>query len=269
MIDQINIELPKGKKAYFASDFHLGSPNMAASRERELQIVEWLEYISQDAGLVVFNGDIFDFWFEYKYVVPKGYIRFLGKVCELSDNGVPVLFFHGNHDMWMFDYLKDELGAQIFSDPIDIKINESLIHIGHGDGLGPGDLKYKLLKKVFRSKVAQWLFARVHPNFAFWVATEWSGSSKKHQPKKDLINWGTKEWLYQYSMERQKERKRDYYIYGHRHMPMVIDMYGEAKYINIGEWMNNTNTSACFDQGRCVLLKYKGKSNPAEPFCDC
>jgi UDP-2,3-diacylglucosamine hydrolase len=172
-------------KLYFASDFHLGAPSYASSRERELVLVNWLDTIKADAAEVFLMGDVFDFWFEYKTVVPKGYLRFLGKLAELYDLGIKLYLFKGNHDMWMFDYFKKEFGATIITNELIIERNGKKFFLHHGDGLGPGDHYYKFLKKFFRSKFCQWLFARVHPNLGVGIANRWSSHSRIVNDRKD------------------------------------------------------------------------------------
>ena len=185
MMHPLPQKLNPTKKIYFASDFHLGTPTLEASRQRENDIVRWLNHVSEDAQCIVLLGDIFDFWFEYRHVVPKGFVRLLGKLAQLSDQGIQVVIFTGNHDMWMFDYFPKELGIEVIGQPLSITINSKKFHIGHGDGLGPGDKTYKVLKKVFRSKVCQWLFARLHPNLGMGIAHAWSGESRKSNEKKE------------------------------------------------------------------------------------
>ena len=163
-------QLAPGQKVYFASDFHLGVPDAASSRAREQKIVRWLDQVKHDAAAILLLGDIFDFWFEYRHTIPKGFIRLQGKLAEITDSGIPVLFFTGNHDMWMFDYFPQELNIPILREPISTTINGHSFYIGHGDGLGPGDHTYKLIKKVFANKACQWAFARIHPNLGIGVA---------------------------------------------------------------------------------------------------
>src|ERR1700709_2119098 len=179
-------------KLYFASDFHLGTGGYTESREREDRLVRWLDMIKADAAEVFLMGDVFDFWFEYKTVVPKGYIRFLGKLAELADAGIKITLFKGNHDMWMFDYFEKELGATIISNELEIERNGKEFFLHHGDGLGPGDGLYKILKKFFRSKLCQWLFARVHPNFGVGIANYWSQKSRIANQTKTKFN--EQEW---------------------------------------------------------------------------
>lgn len=245
-------------KIYFASDFHLGTPSQEESRLRERRIVSWLDFIKKDASELYLLGDIFDFWFEYKHAVPKGYIRLLGKLAELSDAGVKLTFFKGNHDMWMFGYLEEELGATIISDELIIERNNKRFYLHHGDGLGPGDMQYKILKKVFRSNLCQWLFARLHPNLGIGIAKMWSQHSRISSGKTELFENEEKEWLVSYVKNYLKENESnmenaiDYFIFGHRHLPLSIPIE-KSLYINLGEWMN-FNTYAVFD-GEQLELK--------------
>lgn len=245
-------------KIYFASDFHLGTPSKEESRDREGRIISWLDFIKKDASELYLMGDIFDFWFEYKQVVPKGYIRFLGKLAELSDAGVKLTFFKGNHDMWMFDYFKEELGATIISDELIIERNDKRIYLHHGDGLGPGDAKYKFLKKIFRSSACQWLFARLHPNLGIGIAKMWSKHSRISSGKIEYFEDENKEWLVSYIKQYRNEnaddqqKSIDYFVFGHRHLPLTIPLENTL-YINLGEWIN-FNTYAVFD-GEQLELK--------------
>lgn len=240
-------------KIYFASDFHLGVPDHYSSREREDRIVRWLDLIRDDAAEIYLMGDVFDFWFEYKTVIPKGFIRLQGKLAELSDAGIGITFFKGNHDMWVFDYFKKELGAEIVSDELVIERNGKKFFLHHGDGLGPGDASYKLLKKIFRSSFCQWLFARLHPNFGIGIAQKWSINSRARNAKIEVLRDIEDEWLVTYSKELLKTEFYDYLIFGHRHLPLDITL-GESRYINLGEWIN-FSSYAVFD-GQDVELKY-------------
>ncbi len=241
-------------KLYFASDFHLGSGTYANYREREARLVRWLDSIKSDASEVFLMGDVFDFWFEYKTVVPKGYIRFLGKLAELADAGVKLYFFKGNHDMWMFDYFPRELDAAIISDELEIERNGKKFYLHHGDGLGPGDNFYKILKKIFRSKFCQWLFARIHPNLGVGIANYWSSHSRIANDRKEDVKPGQQEWLVNYSNDLLKTNFYDYLIFGHRHLPLDVQLVGGSRYINLGEWMLH-NTYAVFD-GETLKLEY-------------
>jgi UDP-2,3-diacylglucosamine hydrolase len=224
-------------KIYFASDFHLGTPNRVESRKREKQIVQWLSEIEKDAKAIYLVGDIFDFWFEYNKVVPKGFVRLLGKIASITDNGTPIHIFVGNHDLWMRDYLETEIGVSIHHEKIIIQDGNKKILIGHGDGLGDGDYLYKILRKIFTSKICQWIFARFHPNFAFTLAHTWSKSSRKSGDEEKFSS-KEKEILFGYCQEQQKINPVDYYVFGHRHLSLELKMDKKATYINLGEWIN-------------------------------
>jgi len=234
-----SIKSLEGKKLYFASDFHLGAPNEEDSKERERKIVRWLDKIKDDAHTIYLLGDIFDFWFEYKHAIPKGFIRLQGKLAELRDSGIPIVFFTGNHDMWMFDYFPKELGIPLYRNPQVLNVENSKLLIGHGDGLGPGDRSYKFLKKIFESKICQWLFARFHPNFGIGLANYWSKSSRISNTKKGEDDFkGDKEYLWQYCKDIEAKQHYDYYVFGHRHLPLDLEVGKNSKYYNLGEWVN-------------------------------
>jgi len=243
-----------GNKLYFASDIHLGAGGHAASREREERFVRWLDQIKADAAEVFIMGDLFDFWFEYKTVIPRGYIRLLGKLAELSDAGIKLYFFKGNHDMWMFDYFEKELKATIISDELVIERAGKKFFLHHGDGLGPGDGMYKVLKKIFRSKLCQWLFARIHPNLGIGIANYWSRNSRIANDKKEGGKPEEQEWLVVYSREVLQTTHYDYMVFGHRHLPLDIQLDDKSRYVNLGEWVYY-NSYAVFD-GEELRLEY-------------
>lgn len=243
-----------GKKIYFASDFHLGVPDHDSSLKREKRVIAWLNSIQHDAHSIYLLGDIFDFWFEYKYTIPKGFIRLQGKLAELRDAGIPIYFFTGNHDMWMFSYFEKELDIPIYRNPILLETSRYKMMIGHGDGLGPGDRFYKFLKWFFNSKICQWLFARLHPNLGFYIAQTWSRQSRISNTKKEenFIS-EEREFLWVYCTEVEKKQHHDFYIFGHRHLPLDLKITERSRYINLGEWVH-FNTYAVFD-GTNVELK--------------
>ena len=251
--------MESGKKIYFASDFHLGVPNYESSRRREKILVDWLDSIKVDAQEVYLVGDLFDFWFEYKFTVPKGYVRFLGKIAELTDSGIPVHFFTGNHDMWMFNYLPQEIGVEIHRDNITRDFNGKRFYIGHGDGLGPGDRKYKFLKNFFASKTCQWLFARIHPNLGMGIANMWSKNSRIANIKDGEEFLGDEnEWLYIYSKEILEKEHFDYFIFGHRHLVLDLPIKGtSSRYVNLGEWATGNPHFASFDGESLTLRSVK------------
>jgi UDP-2,3-diacylglucosamine hydrolase len=250
------ITLAEGKKLYFASDFHLGAPNAQASRAREQKLVRWLEHIRHDAQGIYLLGDIFDFWFEYKTVIPKGFIRLQGKLAELCDAGIPIYFFTGNHDMWMFNYFPTELNIPIYRQPLVLQTPKHRLMIGHGDGLGPGDYSYKLLKRLFASKAAQWLFARLHPNLGMAIAHYWSRKSRiSNQKREEKFSGEEHEFLLQYCRAIEKQHHHDFYIFGHRHLPLDLPVGHNSRYINLGEWVH-FSTYAEYDGHTVRLLSF-------------
>lgn len=248
--------LPEGKKIYVASDFHLGASYIGANRRRERTIVNWLKMVKHDAYAIVLLGDIFDFWFEYGKVVPKGFVRLQGKLAELSDSGIQIAMFTGNHDMWMRDYFPTELGISVYKEPVSLTINSVRIQMGHGDGLGPGDYKYKLLKKLFRNRILQWSFGWIHPDWGIGLATRWSDHSRESSMLNEKPFMGAREYLFQYCIEVEKTHHHDYYVFGHRHLPIEMEISHNSRYINVGEWIN-FYTYGVFDGSKFSLLSYK------------
>ena len=250
------ITFPKGKKIYFASDNHLGAPTIDASAPREKKFVAWLDDIKQDAAAIFLLGDLFDFWFEYKTVVPKGFTRTLGKLAEISDSGIPVYFFVGNHDLWMDDYFKTELNIPVFHQPEDFVFNNKTFFIGHGDGLGPADKGYKRMKKVFTNPFFKWLFRWVHPDIGMRIAQYLSVKNKLISGDDDAKFLGEEnEWLAQYSQKKLEEKHRDFFIFGHRHLPLEIELNPSSKYINLGDWIGYY-TYGVFDGDKMELKNY-------------
>jgi len=251
------MQLPKGKKIYFASDNHLGAPTQAKSVPRERLFVQWLDEIKEDAGVLFLLGDLFDFWFEYKTVVPKGFVRVLGKLAELADAGIPIHFFVGNHDMWMLDYLEKEIGIVVHYQPKEFSYNKKTFFIGHGDGLGPNDKGYKRMKKVFTSRFFQWCFRWLHPDIGMRLGHYLSVKNKLISGEEDAVFLGEEnEWLVLYANRKQKEKKRDYYIFGHRHIPLDISIEPNARYINLGDWISHY-TYGVFDGEQLKLNTWK------------
>jgi UDP-2,3-diacylglucosamine hydrolase len=249
------------KNIYFASDFHLGAPNYEKSLEREKAIVSWLEHIEPTAKEIFLVGDIFDFWFEYKHAVPKGFVRLQGKIAQLTDSGIPVHVFTGNHDMWIFDYLPKELGINIYREPIIREFYGKKFLIGHGDGLGPGDRGYKFIKKVFENKFCQWCFARLHPNFGYWLANYFSKTSRASTGHEDEVFEGKeKEWLYIYCEKVLLKEQFDYFVFGHRHLPLEIELSNNSIYYNLGDWIKYY-TYLEFDGENIKLKKWNGNNS--------
>ncbi len=245
-----------GKRIYFASDFHLGAPDFESSLAREKEIVKWLNACRKDAEEIFLVGDVFDFWFEYRRVVPRGFTRLLGTISEITDSGIPVHWFTGNHDMWIFDYLPQECGIQLHREPVVREWNGKRLMIGHGDGLGPGDHGYKFIKRVFASPLCQWLFARLHPNFGIWLANKSSGYSRSSTGDKDRIFLGEdNEWLVVYAREVLQREHFDYFIFGHRHLPLEIKLNDRSVYMNLGDWLKDY-TYGVFDGEKLSLERW-------------
>lgn len=243
------------KKLYLLSDFHLGAPNAAASLEREKAVVAFLESVRHDAGRIIIAGDIFDFWFEYKKAIPRGFTRLLGKLAELTDSGIPIEVFVGNHDMWMRDYFQQELNIPVHYEPKVYEWNGKRFYIGHGDGLGPGDHGFKFIKKIFRNPVCQWLFGWLHPNLGIGLANYFSRKSREKTGEADAEFLGAdKEWLIIYCKEVLLKVHYDFFIFGHRHYPIDFALNERSRYINLGDWIRNF-TYASFD-GQDVQLHH-------------
>jgi UDP-2,3-diacylglucosamine hydrolase len=247
-----------GQKIYFLSDFHLGSPDAASSLIREKKIVQFLDEVKADAGQIFIVGDLFDFWYEYKNVVPKGFVRILGKLAELTDSGIPVHFFVGNHDMWMKDYFQKELNIPVYFEPKEFEFNNKKFLIGHGDGLGPADHGYKFLKKIFRNKVCQWLFGILPPVIGIGIANYSANKSRQKGATKTERFYGEEnEWLITYCKEVLQKEHVDYFIFGHRHLPIDFPFTNNnSRYINLGDWIKY-NSYAVFDGEKTELLYYK------------
>ena len=249
------MEVPSGKKIYFLSDFHLGAPNHESSLQRERKIVTFLDNIRHSAAAIFIVGDMFDFWFEYKHVTPKGYVRLLGKLAEITDSGIPVHFFVGNHDMWMRGYFEKELNIPVYFEPKDFTLNGKKFFIGHGDGLGPEDHGYKMMKSVFRNPVCQWMFGFLHPAIGIGLANYFSRSSRKKTGNADDIFLGEeKEWLVIFARQILAKDHYDYFIFGHRHLPLHIKLTDRSTYINLGDWIKHF-TYAEFDGTDTQLKK--------------
>ncbi len=244
------------KKIYFLSDFHLGAPNAAESLIREKKIIQFFDEIKETAECIFIVGDLFDFWYEYKKVVPKGYVRILGKLAELTDMGIAVHFFVGNHDMWMKDYFQKELNIPVYFEPKEFLFNNKTFLIGHGDGLGPGDAGYKFIKKVFRNPFCQWLFGILPPSFGIGLADYLSQKSRAKTGIVDEVFLGDEEWLVIYCKEMLQKKQFDYFIFGHRHLPLNISLTEKSKYINLGDWIKYF-TYAVFDGEKTTLEYYK------------
>lgn len=246
-----------GQNIYFASDFHLGAPNQKESRERELRIIRWLDSIKGDASTIYLLGDLFDFWHEYKTVVPKGFVRFLAKLAELKDNGIDIQVFTGNHDLWMSGYFEEELGITVHHQEKTITLSGKQFLIGHGDGLGPGDKTYKIIKPIFHNSFFQFVYRWVHPDIGIWIANKWSEKSRSKHSEKERFLGEDHEYLVVYCKEILEKEHIDYFIFGHRHLPIDFAFEGKnSRYINLGEWISQ-NQYAVFDGKTVQLLEFE------------
>ncbi len=251
------MQISTSKKIFFLSDFHLGAPNYSASLQREKKIVSFLNSIKDNAHEIFVLGDMFDFWFEYKTAVPKGFTRILGKLAELTDAGISIHFFVGNHDMWMKDYFEKELNIKVFFDEQIIERFGKKIFIAHGDGLGPGDHGFKFLKKIFRNKVCQFLFGSLHPTLGIGLANYFSRKSREKTGTSDEHFLGEdKEWLFIFSKKYLSKQAIDYFVFGHRHYPLKHKIANNSYYINLGDWINNF-TYAVLDETDFELKKWE------------
>ncbi|AWG24187.1 UDP-2,3-diacylglucosamine diphosphatase [Flavobacterium kingsejongi] len=254
------MDVPQGKNIYFASDQHFGAPTPELSSIREAKFVQWLDGIKQDAAALFLLGDLFDFWFEYKTVVPKGFIRVLGKLAELRDSGIPIYFFVGNHDLWMSDYFEKELNIPVYHTNQEFTFNNKTFLIGHGDGLGPGDKGYKRMKKVFTNPFSKWIFRWLHPDIGVKLAQYLSVKNKLISGADDVKFLGEdQEWLVLYCKRKLETKAYDFFVFGHRHLPMKIQLNAAgAEYINLGDWIGYF-TYGVFDGVDFNLKEYHTK----------
>ncbi len=251
------LHVPKGKKVYFASDNHLGAPDREKSIGREKRFVSWLDEAEKDAAAIFLLGDLFDFWFEYKTVVPKGFVRTLGTLARIADSGIPVYFFTGNHDLWMNGYFEEELGIPVFHRPQQFNVDGKRFFIGHGDGLGPHDKGYKRMKKVFTNPVARWLFRWLHPDWGVRLAQYFSVKNKLISGEEDKEFLGEEnEWLVQYAKRKLEDDHFDFFVFGHRHLPLEINLKENSTYFNLGDWISQY-TYGVYDSQGFKLLEFK------------
>jgi UDP-2,3-diacylglucosamine hydrolase len=255
-------------KIYFISDFHFGIPDRAKSRRREDLLVRWLDEVKQDAAEIYLMGDLFDFWFEYKTTIPKGYARLFGKLAEITDSGIPIHLFRGNHDMWAFNYLAEELNIILHREPEIKKFGDHVFYLAHGDGLGPGDHGYKMIRKIFQNRFNQWLFRWLHPDIGIRMALFWSRKSRYVAEVKEA---GDEE----YNLNKIRERllvhskeiltnhpEVEYLVFGHYHVPFHESLSGLSQIIVLGDWLTHFSY-AVFD-GEIMELKYFHSSPEGE-----
>lgn len=245
----------KKGKIYFVSDVHLGAPALSNNHERELRFAHWLDFISDDVQELYLMGDIFDFWWEYKKVVPRGFTRILGRIANLTDRGIPVHFFPGNHDLWVFDYLPSELGVIVHKEELVSVIRDKKFFLAHGDGLDSSDTGYIRLKKIFSNKKLQWLFSRLHPNFALHIAHQWSKSSRTAKFDKEEEFNVNNDGMYKFAQSFLKQESVDFFIFGHRHKMIDIQLTENSRFVLLGDWIKNFSYGV-FDGEKFELKKY-------------
>ena len=243
---------------YFISDAHLGSRALTSMRTRERRLVSFLDAVKDKASAIYMLGDMFDFWFEYRNVIPKGYTHFLGKLSELTDRGVEIHFFIGNHDIWCKDYLTEECGVIMHYEPMTVDIEGKLFYLAHGDGLGDTDWKFRMLRGMFHNPILQWLFAGIHPRWSVHFGLEWAKHSRlKHERDGAPRYMGEQsEPLVAYSKEYLMHHPEiNYFIYGHRHIELNLMLSRDTRLLILGEW-TDLFTYAVFDGNTLRLENY-------------
>lgn len=257
------------KKAYFISDLHLGAPYFSDSRESELRVVCFLDSIKEDCTELYLLGDILDYWYEYRYVVPKGYVRFFGKLAEMADAGVKITWLIGNHDIWMFDYLPQEIGLTVVDGPIEREIMGHRYILAHGDGLGKTPGTFKVLRTLFRNRFCQWLFAGIHPRWTVPFAQRWSRSSREGSVKKESRQGCENTMIWQNEMvENLREWSEGYikehpeaecYVFGHLHIARQLELTGGRTMTVLGDWISRYTYGVAEEGKRIRLIGNNGK----------
>ncbi len=252
------ILLQPGKKIYFASDFHFGIPDYAATRARERLVCQWLDEIKKDAQQIYLLGDVWDSWMEYTRVVPKGSIRFLGKLAELSDSGIELIIFTGNHDLWMRGYVEQELGATVYKSATTFQFNAARIHLAHGDGVCKKEIKYRCLKALLQHPLSQWIYRKLHPDWGLKIADSFSRMGPKHKYQDLAMKADDQEYQIIYAHSVLQQEAMDYFIFGHRHIPLEKALNPQSTFINLGDWISY-KTYAVFDGKKASLETFDTK----------
>lgn len=236
---------------YFLSDLHLGAPYFADSREAELRVVRWLDSIKDDAEALYLLGDILDYWYEYRYVVPRGFVRFFGKLAELADSGIKITWMIGNHDIWIFDYIPNELGIRVVDGSLIEEIYGQKIYMAHGDGVGKQPLSFRFIRSLFRSKVCQFFYSGIHPRWTIPFAYSWSGHSRATgrepgqdwHPLLDNLMAFSKEYLAVHPDIR-------HFIYGHLHILRQEQLSPSCDLTILGDWITNFSYATLSHDGQ-------------------
>ena len=251
------------KNVYFISDAHLGCLALKHRRQQERRLVRFLDEIKDKAGAIYMLGDMFDFWFEYQTVVPKGFTRFLGKISELTDMGIEVHYFTGNHDIWCLDYLEKECGMILHHNALTIEIGDQTFYLAHGDGLGDGDWKFKFIRSIFHNKLCQWAFRWLHPAFGIPFGLNWAKHSRMKHDEEPPYLGEDKEPLIIFAKKYLKEHPEvDYFIFGHRHIELDLALSHQTRILVLGDWITQF-TYAVYDGEHMFLEEYvEGESQP-------
>lgn len=252
-------DLKEKGKTYFVSDVHLGAPALNNNRERELLFARWLDEIKDNVNELFLMGDIFDFWHEYKKVAPRGFTRIIGRIGDFTDRGIPVHFFTGNHDLWVYDYLPEEAGVVVHRNEILKEINGKRFFLAHGDGLDAADVGYRRLKKIFTNKTLQWLFARLHPNAALTLGHGWSKKSRIAKLGTDENFVVKDDGMYKFAEEYLKKEPVDYFIFGHRHQMAMEQINKNSTFVLLGDWINKFSYGV-FDGEKFELKQFNLKA---------
>jgi UDP-2,3-diacylglucosamine hydrolase len=245
-------------KVFFASDFHLGLDAGTNPADREKRVIRWLNSVAPGAREIFLLGDVFDFWWEYKKVVPRGFTRFLGTISSITDTGLPVHFFRGNHDMWIGRYLEEECGIIIHSGPFITNLDGKVFYLAHGEGLGTRSFGYKALLALFRNRPMQRLYSALHPSVGMSIGHRWSLSSRLGKGMHLDFLGEEKEDLFRHSKKILESEKIDYFIYGHRHLPLTYRLPQGAIITILGDWIMKDSYAEW--NGSELLLKNTGQS---------
>ena len=253
------------KPIYFLSDAHLGSRANKHGRTQERRLVRFLDSIKEKAGAVYLLGDMFDYWYEYKYVVPKGYTRLLGKLSELTDLGVEVHFFTGNHDIWAFDYLEKECGVILHFQPVTVELGDKIFFLAHGDGLGDPNPTFKLLRAIFHNRFCQILFSAIHPRWGMEFGLSWAKQSRlKHEAEDPPQYLGeNKEHLVLIAKDYLRTHPNvNFFLFGHRHIELDLMLSRTTRILILGDWITHF-TYAVFDGEQLWMENYiEGETEP-------
>lgn len=228
------------KKIYFVSDAHLGSLAYTNDTYREKKLVAWLDAIKHDAAAIYLVGDIFDFWYEYKYVIPKGFVRLFGKIAELCDSGIPIHFFIGNHDIWTYGYLEKELGMQVHKQPLLTEVNGKRFYVAHGNGLGKNPFVVQMIEKIFHSTSVRFFYNMIHPSINMRLGLAWSKKNREKKRQQEITFYGeNKENLIVFAKEYVKHTPVDFFVFGHRHILLNFMIQKSTQVIFLGDWIEH------------------------------